>query len=210
MKKTIARTILVAVLAISLCTVLVIGGTYSLFSDSVTVGNHLQAGTLKVSLVRTCLTKTILNADGNLVTKTDAESFDFTKNMADVNLFGIENGEKIAPGASYEAELALKSDGSVAFDYKVVISLGKDTEANALAEQLIVYIDGNRIGTLSEFTEGNEATVATGNMTKDQAAKTFTIKLAFENVQSGNGNNDAQGKSAAFDLYVAATQSTAS
>ena len=49
MGKSIRAALLSAIIA-CLCLVLIIGGTYALFSDSVTVNNHLAAGKLKVGL----------------------------------------------------------------------------------------------------------------------------------------------------------------
>ena len=64
------RTLLMCTLSIMLCMATVVVGTYALFTDKVTLNNHLQAGTLEISLVRTKLTKTELTADGYLETNT--------------------------------------------------------------------------------------------------------------------------------------------
>ena len=58
------KTLLVCALSIMLCVTAVAVGTYALFSDNVTVKNHLQAGTLKATLTRTLLEKSEIGTDG--------------------------------------------------------------------------------------------------------------------------------------------------
>lgn len=60
MGKNKVRTLLVACVMILFATALIIGGTFALWSDNVSVENHLSAGSLKVKLERINLTKRIL------------------------------------------------------------------------------------------------------------------------------------------------------
>jgi len=56
------RSVLLSVMTLVLCLALVAGGTYALFSDQVTLTNHLEAGTLDITLTRTKLvTKSLDN-----------------------------------------------------------------------------------------------------------------------------------------------------
>lgn len=203
MGKSKLRIVLVACVMIMLCSAAIVGGTYALWSDSVALTNHLTAGTLDVKLERTSLTKTYLDATtGYLVTgEADTTVIDFTSATSE-NVFGIASGELVAPGCAYEAALKITNNGDVAFTYDVIITL--TSTSDALAEQLKVYVDGEAKGYLSEYaTEGGKAIIATQDMAKDAAAKTFTVKVVFEDLTT---NNAAMDKTATFDLSVNATQ----
>ena len=185
---------------------MIVGGTYALWSDNVTVENHLSSGTLQVKLERISLTKTYLdNETGYLVTAgPDTTMIDFTDtNTADDNVFGIED-EKVVPCSEYEAKLRLTNNGDVAFTYDVIIKL--NSASNALAEQLKVYIDGEDKGTLDQYAVDGKAIISTQTMAKNDAAKEFTVKIQF--INDNDINNDAQDKEVKFDLLVNAVQKT--
>lgn len=206
MGKSKVRTLLVACVMIMLCAAMIVGGTYALWSDNVTVENHLTSGTLQVKLERISLTKTYLDDEtGYLVTAgPDTTIVDFTDtNTADDNVFGIED-EKVVPCSEYEAKLRLTNNGDVAFTYDVIIKL--NSASNALAEQLKVYIDGEDKGTLDQYAEDGKAVISTQTMAKNDAAKEFTVKIQF--INDNDINNDAQNKEVKFDLLVNAVQKT--
>ena len=206
MGKSKVRTLLVACVMIMLCAAMIVGGTYALWSDNVTVENHLTSGTLQVKLERISLTKTYLDDEtGYLVTAgPDTTIVDFTDtNTADDNVFGIED-EKVVPCSEYEAKLRLTNNGDVAFTYDVIIKL--NSASNALAEQLKVYIDGEDKGTLDQYAVDGKAVISTQTMAKNDAAKEFTVKIQF--INANNINNDAQNKEVKFDLLVNAVQKT--
>ncbi len=206
MGKSKVRTLLVACIMIMLCAAMIVGGTYALWSDNVTVENHLSSGTLQVKLERISLTKTYLgNETGYLVTAgPDTTIVDFTDtNTADDNVFGIED-EKVVPCSEYEAKLRLTNNGDVAFTYDVIIKL--NSASNALAEQLKVYIDGEDKGTLDQYAVDGKAVISTQTMAKNDAAKEFTVKIQF--INDDDVNNDAQDKEVKFDLLVNAVQKT--
>lgn len=206
MGKSKVRTLLVACVMIMLCAAMIVGGTYALWSDNVTVENHLASGTLQVKLERISLTKTYLDDEtGYLVTAgPDTTIVDFTDtNTADDNVFGIED-EKVVPCSEYEAKLRLTNNGDVAFTYDVIIKL--NSASNALAEQLKVYIDGEDKGTLDQYAVDGKAIISTHTMAKNDAAKEFTVKIQF--INDDDINNDAQDKEVKFDLLVNAVQKT--
>lgn len=198
------RTLLVACVMIMLCSAMIVGGTYALWTDTVTVSNHLVAGSLDVKLARTSLSKTYLDAEtGYLTTDQDTTELDLSE-ATTANVFGIADDELIVPCSSYEATLKLSNVGSVAFNYDVVIQC--TSFSNALAEQLAVYVDGVQVGYLSDFyAEGEEAIISQQTMSKTDADKLFTVKIVFEDLDT---NNNAKGQSANFDLVVKATQAT--
>lgn len=72
------RALLSAALTIMLSVSIGVAGTYALFSDSVEVTNHLQAGTLELGLTRTKLVKSVPDTTTGMPTKTeDATARDF-------------------------------------------------------------------------------------------------------------------------------------
>ena len=65
------RILLASCSIIAMCLCAIVGMTYALFTDSVSVKNHLQAGNLDIALVRTDLEYAILDNDGYLTTYSD-------------------------------------------------------------------------------------------------------------------------------------------
>lgn len=211
MRKSKFRTLFTACATILLSSAAVIGGTYALWSENVTVNTHLAAGTLKVKLERIGLTKTYLDNDtGYLITPpTDHTIVDFSNgSTANENVFGIASGELVVPGASYSATMRLTNDGSVAFTYDITITL--QSVSNELAEQLKVYVsedDGELAdkGYLSSYATNGLAVLSQGTMAKNDNAKIFTVKIVFEH---SDENNAAQEQQAKFDLLIEANQKT--
>jgi len=199
MKKT--KVIIISCITILVCLSLIIVGTYALFSQTVNIENHLQAGTLKVKLERTDLIWVELNVDGYLEENQDSTVKDFTSPTSE-NIFGIEDGVLVVPGCYYEASMRLTNDGSVAFDYIVKIML--KSASNKLAEQIKVIVDGDDAN--KKALSIGENTVSSGTIDKTDASKAFTVKIVFEEDQY---NNAAQNLTVDFDLVVEAIQRTA-
>lgn len=198
------RALLSAALMIMLSASIAVAGTYALFSDSVEVTNHLQAGTLKVGLERTNLTVRALDENGVLQTTTNANTVSFEE-PNNSNIFDLDN-KLIAPGAYSEATMQIKNKGNVAFVYSVQIELKENSDAE-LANQVNVWVkigNGEYVnkGTLSDFAPANYIVTA-GNHVDKNATESFMVKLEFPGAES---NNEAQAKSAYFDLIVFAEQ----
>ncbi len=213
------RDILISCSIILLCLAIVVGVSYALFTDSVSVQNHLQAGTLDVDLYRTNLKYNVLDTeDGYFNEIADNSRVEFTDSTEE-NIFGIDTQDaKIAPGSYFEAELELENNGNVAFTYGVKIVMSKDaTNDHHLEEQLLVTITQDRNGNgtieaeektcapLSNFI--GDTPYAFGEMAADDDAQSFTVRLEFQNL-ANDVNNKAQTEKAAFDLIVVATQKT--
>lgn len=202
------RTLLIAAMSIMLSVAMLIAGTYALFSDSVSVENHLIAGTLKVNLVRTKLEQRKLDSSGVVRNfAADETEEDFTHSTSK-NIFGMGNSELIAPSSSYKATMRITNGGNVAFDYYVRIKLGttgdKQSDENLCKQvKVIVNDDTENAKYLSECTDG--LTVLTGRVAASGSQAVFSIKLVFEN---RSDNNDAQSEKAWFDLIVEAVQAT--
>lgn len=204
------RTLLIAAMSIMLSVAMLVAGTYALFSDSVTVENHLVAGTLQVTLVRTKLEQRKLDADG--VVKdlaADDNPEDFT-HATTKNIFGMEEGELIAPSSSYKATMRVTNGGTVAFDYIVRIKLGTSGDKQSdedLCRQVKVVVNGDTENAryLYECAD-NDLEVLRGRIVAGGSQAIFTIQLIFEN---RSDNNNAQAQKAWFDLTVEALQAVA-
>lgn len=222
MGKSKLRTLLVTCMTMMLCAAMIVGGTYALWTDAVTVKNHLKAGTLKVELYRTSLTKTMLNADGYLepyvVQRETDDKVALFGSDGVTNVFGIQDGETIVPGASYEATMQIENNGAIAFSYEIVIELQQPTESedSALASQMRVYVkfgnaDYEDKGLLSQYVvgSGNGNAVITEQTMTTRGSQSFGVKIVFEDVgNDADNNNAAQNAEVSFDLSVNAAQLT--
>lgn len=213
------KVLILSMLTVMCCIAVIAVGTYALFTDQVTMNNHLEAGTLNATLKRTYLKWTKLDVDGYLTSDDSETVIDFTDNTTD-NVFGINANELVVPGSTYEATMELTNNSDVAFGYwiEVVITEGRDS---ALAKQLRV-----EVATESETktsTLNNNLIVGSENdfvakVSADEGAtkSTFKVKVYFmddansNDNPTGNGfvNNDAMGKEVKFDLVVKAVQIT--
>lgn len=202
MKKRIFALVLALVVC---CFAFTVGTTYGLYDETISMQNHLSAGTLKAALVRQKLTTVNLDDGGNLKRTVDDTAKDFTADTQD-NIFGLTEGMSVAPGSSFTAEMNIKNNGNVAFYYYVevyfnsvvsdatfasMLKLTAESQSNGKQEALIK--DGL---TLSEDETGLGTVEAGG-------AETFTVKLEF--LDDAN-NNKAEGKFVLFDLRVHAVQ----
>ena len=211
------RVLLISCSVIMLCICIIAGMSYALFTDSVSVDNHLQAGNLNVTLTRTNLEYSVLNAEGELAVTTVAEDLDLTTSNAN-NVFGIDSTDiRIVPGSYFDADLEIKNAGNTAFNYSISIKLlGNSTD---LAEQLKVTVTHPNGTTtekmLSELAGG--LSIDTGKMKVGDTAQSFSVRVEFVNdsdynvnlpVEDRLNNNAAQNDSAVFDLVVTAVQAT--
>lgn len=197
------KVLFISYIVILFCTVLIVGGTFSLFTDSVKVVNHLQAGSLDVELIRTNLEYTKINELGYLEVVKDNDNFDFT-NKVDANIFGISDDNlKIIPGSYFNVTLDLINKGNVAFEYSVKFVL--NCKENELIKQLNVEIidqNGNiKVKRFNEFIE--DETILIGEMDNFNNKETFNIKITFLDLEE---NNIAKDENLSFDLVVKAVQ----
>lgn len=184
----------------------IVGMTFALFTDTTSIKNHLQAGTLDATLKRTHLEYTVLDDSGKLEKITNSETVDFTGSVDD-NVFGIESEDvKIVPGSYFKAQMQIANGGNVAFTYNVGIKLVG--ESNALVNQLQVIVthpDGHKTTKLlGEMANGFRINV--DKMLNGANPHNFGIEIRF--VDDTAINNAAQTKLAVFDLVVTAVQAT--
>ncbi len=223
------KTLLLSILTLCICTVLVVGGTFALFTDKATVNNHLSAGNLDVGLYRTSYNECVLDADG-LMAVSD-ENTDRINLVADGKaLFNVTNA---APTSWYQATIEVSNLGSTAFDYGMCILWETDdstTESEkALASQIKITITSKNIS--DEVADGKvtvtdesgnpvevnyvtfmldecgleENKISLGYLLKNAGVETFTVKAEFVN---DGANNSAKLATLDFDVQVYATQKT--
>ncbi len=214
------KTLLLSMLTLCICTLLVVGGTFALFTDSVTVNNHLSAGNLDVGLYRTSYKECVLDTDGLM-----AESAENTDrvNLATNGsvLFNVTNA---APTSWYQATMEVSNLGSTAFDYGVrILWDANDDETDndeAFASQIRITITSEKIKRTVTDENGNpvevnyvtfmldeckDNDVSLGYLLKNAGVETFTVKAEF--INSGS-NNSAKLATLDFDVQVYATQKT--
>ena len=207
------RALLVSASVILLCMTIIVGMTWALFTDTQKVSNHLQAGDLSLTLKRTELKKTTLNADGYLVEMPKDTTVVNFSNPTDENVFGMVEGEKIVPGTKYEASMKIENHSDVAFGYWIEIVCTDKTKGADLAKQLKVTV--NTGSDASAFvndglTVGSSSNYVAKLIIGESAGFTVTVEFLDSFVAENNiDHNDlAQGESLWFDLVVHAVQAT--
>jgi predicted ribosomally synthesized peptide with SipW-like signal peptide len=187
---------------------IIMGGTFALFSDSENVGNHLVAGNLDITLVRTKLTSTYLTDRGFLDTITDDVDKDFTNN-ANENVFALD-GALIVPKSKYIADMKITNNSvdaksNVAFAYWIeIVYLGDDSVD--LASQISITVDDGESKRLNQGLYVGSAAAPVGILGVNESGE-FTVTVEFLNLDN-EINNVAQGDSVLFDLVVHAVQYT--
>ena len=207
------RALLVSASVILLCMTIIVGMTWALFTDTQKVTNHLQAGDLSITLKRTELTKTTLNAQGKLVTSAPDTTTKNFSNPTDENVFGIVEGEKIVPGTKYVAKMQIENNSDVAFGYWVEIVCTDKTNGADLAKQLKVTVN---TGTDASASVNDGLTVGSSSNYVGEliigATAEFTVTVEFLDSFVAENNIDhndlAQGENLSFDLVVHAVQAT--
>lgn len=205
--------IVVGIATLLLSVVLLVVGTFALFTGKVETKNHLEAGSLEISLYREKLTTYNLKSDGTMDTEGQIDSVrkDFT-NATVESVFGLDTNKNVlvAPTSKFIADMTVENHGSVAFSYWVELQL--TSEVNILAEQLKVTVkstDGTELGSAT-LKDGLTVGGASGiEVVKVSASATFTVEVEFTNIvnpTTESDNNYAKTQVVTFDLIVHATQ----
>ncbi len=218
-KMNTRRALLVSSSVILLCMTIIVGVTYSLFTDRFSVGNHLVSGDLEISLQRTHLAYKSLDSSGILRETVDDTVHNFTDRTSN-NIFGLESRDiRIAPGSYFEADLRILNDNSedatyysnVAFNYSVSIVLLESSPY--FAEQMQVTVtdhDGNET-TMRLDEAANGYVFECGRVLAGEASKDFSVRVEFlddADYPDEFDNNLAQGDELIFDIVVTAVQAT--
>lgn len=210
------RSLLMSILTLLLCVATVAGATYALFSDDVGFDQHLQAGKLDITLMRTKLVTTELDKDGFLVSNKDnpdTRRIDFSNSVPE-NVFGIQDGDKIVPGYRYEATFEISNYSDVAFGYWIEIVCTDNDKQNGLdlAKQLKVTVNAGNGAFIGEglVVRGDNSDFI--KVLPIEEADTFVVTVEFlDSAIADNkieSNNRAQGQNLNFDLVVKAVQVT--
>ena len=208
------RALLVSCAVILLCIIITVGTTWTLFTDEVTVNNHLQAGTLDITLTRTKLTETGLDEEGFLVERVvDTEPVVFSDPKNDNrNLFDLDEQSRIVPGYKATATIKISNHSDVAFCYWLRVKF-KQESSYELQNQIQITVAGDQTKT-ARLSEGLEygSMVAPIGVVPVGSSMEFTVDLEFlddlkEGI-SGITNDFAQGEALDFDLVVYAVQET--
>ena len=197
------RALLISGSVILLCLTVIVGMTAALFTDDEVVNNHLRAGDLEITLVRTKLISTYLTERGFLDTITDVQIKDFTNDTSE-NVFDL-NGAVIVPKSKYIAEMQISNESDVAFEYwvEIVYTGSADVE---LAEQISVTVNTEESKRLNQGLMVGSESDPIDVLAVGEAGK-FTVTVEFLDLDN-SVNNMAQGESVTFDLIVHAVQYT--
>jgi hypothetical protein len=201
------KSLLMAVITLVLCLSMIATGTYALFSTQVKLTNHLSAGQLNVTLTRTKLTALAIDTEtGYFIEKNETTPVPLTQASND-NVFGMGQGEIIAPKCYYTAELKLENKGDVAVDYWVeIIYTGSKTLDVAKQVKLTVVGDKTESSYLCDASVLGSQSLPIGTLAINNSKK-FTMTILFEDLSNGD-NNLAQAQDISFDLLVHVVQST--
>ncbi len=183
--KNATKTLLFSVMALFICTSLIVGGTYALFTDTVDVNTHLKAGNLDVTLKCTKYSYTVLTEDGIMKT-VDADTCpDLSTNKP------LFKDMKAVPTTKHTATVFIGNAGSTAFTYGVRITWNGVTSDNdkALANQIKITIV-NTMGTLLDTSDDVTKTFMLANCESADNDFNLGYLLAGENNETaGEGNN---------------------
>lgn len=219
-KSDIIKSMIMAIVTVLICVGIITAGTFALFTDSMLVENHLEAGTLDVTLKRTYLEKTALDATGSLYEyPDDTREIDYTDKNTE-NVLGLSEGEIIVPGLNCRAKLKIAGGpkNNIAFKYivKLVVKGDESGAMNYLGEQLLFYAEANGVTyekTLNKVGADGYV-IMEGDLLLGELSEEFYIGLRFIDHDAGENpdlikgetNNKAQGQKFYFDIVVEAVQ----
>ena len=209
MKKQFIASVIATSVTIALCLALMIGATYAWFTDSVYTKTHISAGYLEVSLVRENLEYSSLG----IVTRTDDKPFNFSQPTSE-NLFGLEDGDKLAPGDKLTADLVISNNSTTDFYYWIeLVSMNGDPLSAPLREQLVltveVFDEAGALTNSASISLSESASLGSERHPLGELAPfvndtaSFSVTLEF---LLSEDNNSAMEMTANIDLVVKAQQ----
>ena len=193
-----ARTLIMSFISMILSIAVLAGGTYALFSTSVTIKGHLQAGNMALKLTRLTLNGQTAEKD---FTNTEDNLFDLVGDSAAV----------IVPGGTIDATLKIEhaTNSNVAFNYYVELVIqSSNVQADInLAEELTMVLKtgtgtSETTYTATENTDGNLSTE--NNMIPVAKTASSEFKVEIELPQSVA--SAVMGGEVLIDLIVYAEQ----
>lgn len=130
---------------ILICVALIAVGSYALFSDTVRINNHLQAGDLNIKLWRVDLEGQGLDANGYMSDIGNDTDKAFSDPTVD-NIFDLDNTKYVVPTSKYTAEMMISRSASTNvaigywLDFAVKTPDTTDTASIALLKQIIITV----------------------------------------------------------------------
>jgi hypothetical protein len=192
-----------------LCLAMAAVGAYALFSESVTLKNHLEAGTMDITLTRIKLVTTHLDATTGMFERNEnTDRVDFSE-PTEKNVFGFKNAMLIAPGSFYSADMEIANRCDVTFGYWLEILFDEDAAGSELAKQIkitVVTSDGTVCDTLDKSAGLIGKADETLGVLAEGDTAFFTVGIEFLDLEE---NNSAKAQNLEFDVVVHAVQFTA-
>ena len=203
MEEKSSKIFLLSCVTVLLCLTLLIATLYTMHVNEMTLVNHLNAGDLEITLVRTELTGKVYGSDGLMHDYSNTNRVDFS-NPTEANLFDLTEETYFVPGMEYKATLAVENNSDTVFGYYVEL-LVSDESSKELCDQLQVVIssgDKKVSGKLSDLFLGSENDYV--SIVELGASSSLTVEIYF--VDDSNINNNVMNEKVYFDLVVHANQ----
>lgn len=201
--------VLMSSIILVLCLLVISLGTYSLFSQTVSVKTHLRAGVLETKLERINLKYNKLNSLGLLEDYENIDNVDFTNTSStNKNIFDLSNDVLLVPGNYYEATMVLSNEGDVAFNYWLEIIVQEEVKTSLSQQIKIVVTTYQEEGEVEKTSFLNEGLLIGSELLPlDEVLvneeKTFKVRIEFIH---SDMNNSAMEEEVNFDLTVYAVQ----
>lgn len=198
--KQAKRTLVLSAIVLLLSVAMLAGATFAWFTDSVTnSGNKIEAGNLEVDLLQKTSTLSAAQqeeiASAEIPPLTDGDFTDISDLISPVFNYSLWE-----PGYSTGAVFKVKNSGSLAFKFGFAFASLEATQN--LGDVLIVSVNGEDKGTLTEFATGTPFFSGILGSGMTSAALEIVIRM---NTDAGN---DYQGATAKFDLVLKAVQTS--
>ena len=198
-----SKIFLLSCVTLLLCLTLLIATLYTMYVNEMNLVNHLSAGDLEITLVRTEITGKVYGSDGLMHDYSNTNRVDFS-NPTEANLFDLTEETYFVPGMEYKATLAVENNSDTVFGYYVEL-LVSDESSKELCNQLQVVIsseDKQVSGKLSDLFLGSENDYV--SIVELGASSSLTVEIYF--VDDSSVNNNVMDEKVYFDLVVHANQ----
>ena len=199
--KQAKRTLVLSAIVLLLSVAMLAGATFAWFTDSVTnSGNKIEAGKLEVDLLQK--TSTLSAAQQEEITAASDKPLTTEDGFTVISALTspVFNYSLWEPGYSTGAVFKVKNSGTLAFKFGFAFASLEVTQN--LGDVLIVSVNGEDKGTLTEFATGTP--FFSGILGSDMTSTELDIVIRM-NTDAGN---DYQGATAKFDLVLKAVQTS--
>lgn len=199
--KQAKRTLVLSAIVLLLSVAMLAGATFAWFTDSVTnSGNKIEAGKLEVDLLQK--TSTLSAAQQAEITAASDKPLTTEDGFTVISALTspVFNYSLWEPGYSTGAVFKVKNSGTLAFKFGFAFASLEVTQN--LGNVLIVSVNGEDKGTLSEFATGTP--FFSGILGSGMTSAELDIVIRMDT----SAGNDYQGATAKFDLVLKAVQTS--